>query len=172
MRSICLSTLVFAATGCSAASDGDFSSSRLTMLDDQHFAVHAKSGPDAIVSATGELSMGGKQLALDRTQRDSAIRYFASASALRRDGIATGMAGASTAMTAIGSVVSGFANGEPDKIGPAVEAKAADVRAHAEKMCRDLRDLAATQDTLAASLPAFRSYALIESKDVADCHAG
>lgn len=168
-RSIYLSALVFAASGCSAASNGDSSSSRLTLLDTQHFAVHAKNGPDAIVSADGELSIGSSSMVLDGTQKDLVRRYFASANALHRDGIAAGMAGASTAMTAIGSVVSGLASGEPDKIGPAIEAKAAAVEAKAQAICGDLRELDAAQDALAASLPAFKRYALIEPKDVHEC---
>ena len=91
--------------------------------------------------------------------------------AMRDDGFATGMAGATTALTAISSVVTGLASGEPDKIGQAVEAKAAKVEAQVEKLCRDMGELAATQNALAASLPDFKPYALIETQEVNECHA-
>jgi len=159
------------AAGC-AESSSDTTFTHLTLIDDQHVAVHRHDGPDAVVSAAGELGIAAKSVSLDRAQKDLLIRYFAGARAVRQDGFATGMAGADTAMTAISSVVGGLASGEPDKIGPAVDAKAATVRAQAEKLCGDLRELAATQNALAASLAEFKPYALIDAKEVKECHAG
>jgi hypothetical protein len=165
----CLALLIVTTVGCSAASD-EQSFTHLTPVDAQHFAVHQHVGPDAVVSVTGELAIGGKALALSANQKNLVARYFAYASAVRDDGLATGLAGASTALTALSSVASGLANGEPDKIGPAVDAKAAKIEEHVEKLCRDLRELATTQDALAASLPDFKPYALIVEKEVDDCH--
>ena len=167
----CLALLLVATTGCSAKSD-DESFTHLTPVDAQHFAVHRHAGPDAVVSAAGELAIAGKELPLNPDQKDLAAQYFAHASALRDDGFATGMAGASTALTALTSVVTGLANGEPDKIGQDVEAKAAKLDEHVERLCRDLHELAATQDMLAAALPDFKPYALIVEKDVDDCRHG
>jgi hypothetical protein len=167
-KMLCLALLVVAAAGCKAESDEEFT--HLTLVDAQHFAVHRHAGPDAVISATGDLAIDGKALALNSEQKGLVAQYFAHASALREDGYATGMAGASTAMTAISSVVSGLSNGEPDKIGPAVEAKAAKVQEHVEKLCHDLHELAATQNTLAASLAEFKPYALITEKDSEHCH--
>jgi hypothetical protein len=123
------------------------------------------------VSAAGELSIDGKNLTLDQKQKELVIKYFSGASALRQDGIATGMAGADTAMTAISSVASNLASGNPDKIGQEVNAKAAKVEAQAQKVCSDLRELASTQNALAASLPDFKPYALIDVQTVDECHA-
>jgi len=125
-----------------------------------------------VVSASGELSIDDKPVALNPVQKELVARYFAGARSLRDDGLATGLAGASTALTAISSVVTGLASGEPDKIGDAVEAKAAKVEALAENLCRDLSKLAETQDALAASLPEFKPYALIDEKDINDCRHG
>lgn len=166
----CATLLGLAAAGCTSSTE--FDGGRLTLTNDGQIALHAPAVPEALISPSGDLTINGKRVQLEQTQRDLVVRYFTSANAIREDGFATGMAGASTALTALGSVVSGLAGGEPDKIGPAVDAKAAKVQAHVEKLCRDLRELAATQDALAASLPAFKSYALIEHKDVNDCHAG
>ena len=168
---ICLAALMMAAAGCAAQSD-EQAFVHLTPVDAQHFAVHRHGGPDAVVSAAGELAIAGKTVALNAGQKELVTRYFSNASAVRDDGFATGMAGASTALTAIGSVVSNLANGEPDKIGPEVDAKAAKIEEHVEKLCRDLRELATTQDALAASLPDFKPYALIVEKEVDDCRHG
>lgn len=162
--------LTFSAAGCSVETDSDISDARLRSVDAQHVAVRRHNGPEAVVSATGEISIDGRPMALNQAQKDLATRYFAGARTVREDGFATGMAGASTALTAISSVVTGLASGEPDKIGPAVDAKATQVQMQAEKLCRDLGDLAATQNALAASLPEFKPYALIQTKELDECH--
>jgi len=165
-----LAALVFAVAGCSNEVQGSFA--HLNQINKTQFAVHREGGPDAIVSKTGELSIAGATVNLDPAQRALVARYFDNAIALRDDGFATGMAGASTAITALSSVVTGLASGEPDKIGSDVEAKAAQLDAKALKVCGDLHDLAATQNALSASLPAFKPYALISEKDVDECRKG
>jgi hypothetical protein len=171
MNLLCLPALILAATGCSASSNDD-SFTHLTRVDAQHIAVHRRSGPDAVVSSSGELSIDGKSVTLSPTQKDLVARYFASAYALREDGFATGMAGASTALTALSSVFNGLASGEPDKIGSDVEAKAAQLQTKVEKLCNDLGVLATTQNSLADSLAEFKPYATIDQKEVTECHRG
>lgn len=161
--------LAVLASGAAGCTESEIGSARLYRVDSTHVAVRRHNGPEAIFSATGEVSLDGKKLTLNPAQKDLAIRYFSNAGTVEDDGFATGMAGASTALTALSSVVSNLANGEPDKIGPAVEAKAAKVEEHAAKLCRDLRELAATQDALAVSLPEFKPYALIEERDASRC---
>jgi hypothetical protein len=170
IKPLCLSALILGAANAVAAQDDSFT--QLTALNSQQFAVHRHNGPDAIVSATGELSIAGKNLPVDPAQKGLVIRYFAAATTLHNDSFATGMAGASTAMTAIGSVVTGLANGEPDKIGQAVEAEAAKVEAAALKVCGDLQELVVVQNGLAESLPDFMPYALIDAKSVDECRSG
>jgi hypothetical protein len=170
IKPLCLSAMILGAANAVASQDDSFT--HLTALNSQQFAVHRHDGPDAIVSATGELSVGDKNLPVNPVQKDLIIRYFAAATTLHNDSFATGMAGASTAMTAISSVVTGLANGEPDKIGPAVEAKALKVEAAAHKVSGDLRELVVVQNGLAESLPDFKPYALIDAKNVDECRAG
>lgn len=170
-KTLGLAALAIAATACSAPSDGD-SFTHLTPLNSQQIAVHRHNGADAVMSASGELTIDGKTVALNQAQRELVTRYFAGAHSLRDDGFATGMAGASTALTAISSVVTGLASGEPDKIGQDVEAKTAKVEAQVEKVCRDLHDLALTQDALAAALPEFKPYVTIENSEVDECRHG
>lgn len=170
-KTLGLAALVITATACSTESDSN-SFTHLTPLNSRQLAVHRHNGPDAIMSVTGELSIDGKTVALNQAQKELVTRYFAGAHTLRDDGFATGMAGASTALTAISSVVTGLASGEPDKIGQDVEAKAAKVEVQAEKVCRDLHELAMLQDALATALPEFKPYATIENSEVDDCRRG
>lgn len=158
---------LFAATAACSHSDSEFR--HLNMLDDTHVAIHAPDRSDAILTANGELSIEGKSIPLDATQSQIAARYFASAMALRKDAVKTGAAGASTAATAIASVVEGLASGNPDSIDAKVNASAAKVDAAANKVCADLQALAKAQDDLAAALPPFKPYATIAAREVNDC---
>ncbi|MGA9342487.1 MAG: hypothetical protein WBV61_09185 [Rhodanobacteraceae bacterium] len=131
--------------------------------------IHASGSPDATVSAAGQLQIGDAPVATPEPQRAQLSLYFVQAQALQRDGLAIGKAGAKTALHAIGGVVSGLAHGDPDRIGPAVEAQAAKVEASVAGLCADLKALKATQDKLAAALPAFKPYAVIDSARADDC---
>jgi hypothetical protein len=141
----------------------------LSVLDDSHLAVHAPGRADAIVSASGALSIAGTPVTVDAAQAQIAARYFASAIALRNDAVKTGAAGASTAATAITSVAVGLASGNPDSIDAKVNASAAKVEAAANRVCADVLALTQAQDDLAASLPQFKPYATIAAHEANDC---
>ncbi len=131
--------------------------------------MHAPGRTDAIVSASGTLSIAGTPVTVNVVQAQIAARYFASALALRNDAMKTGAAGASTAATAIASVAEGLASGNPDSIDAKVNASAAKVEAAANRVCADVRALAQAQNELAAALPQFKPYATIAAHEVNDC---
>ena len=139
-------------------------------LGDGSIAVHARNAPDAIVNPAGDLSIDGKAVALTPDQRDLLKQYYAQVMAVRDDGIATGKAGAAMAGHAMGSVASGLAHGNPDSIGPAIEARAKEIKAKAMAVCNDVAALQAKQDAIANALPVFKPYALIDGK-VSDCRS-
>lgn len=138
-------------------------------LRDGRAVVHASGAPDASIGPAGDLRIGDRDITTTAGQREQLARYYASAVALRDDGIATGKAGLSVAGHAIGSVISGLANGDPDRIDKEVGARAQVVEAHAHKLCADLKQLRSAQDAVAAQLPAFRPYARIDAGDAERC---
>lgn len=156
-----------AATSACSHSDSEFR--HLTVLDDNHVAVHAPGLADAVVSASGTLKIGGTPMALNTAQTQIAARYFASAVALRNDAVKTGAAGASTAVTAIASTAVGLASGNPDSIGDKVDASAAKVDAAANRVCADVQALTQAQNELATALAQFKPYASIAAGEVNDC---
>ena len=166
----CLILFALATAGCRHDTENTSAFQHISVLNGTQIAIHAHSGPDAIVSVDGDLSVDGKTVAITPTQRDLLKQYFASAIALRDDALATAAAGVATAGQAIGSVVSGLASGKPDQIGPAIEARAAKVEARAAKVCADLSALRAKQETIAGQLAAFRPYATIEAGQIGDCN--
>jgi len=152
-----------------ACSHGDSEFQHLSVLDDSHVAVHAPGRADAIVSASGALSIAGTPVTVNAAQAQIAARYFTSAVALRDDAMKTGAAGASTAATAIASVAVGLASGNPDSIDAKVNASAAKVEAAADRVCTDVQALTQAQNELAAALPQFKPYATIAAREVNDC---
>lgn len=161
------------ATGVSGCSIGIDNGSvfHYISIHDGSIAVHANSAPDAIVTPAGALSIDGKAITLTPAQRDLLKQYYAQVMAVRNDGIATGKAGAAMAGHAIGSVASGLAHGNPDSIGPAIDARARQVEAKAMAVCNGVITLQAKQDAIANAVPAFKPYALINGKEVSDCRS-
>ena len=156
-------------TACLAACHQDVSIDNAISLTDGSIAVHAPGRPDADISAAGDLSIEGNNVAVTDAQRDLLKHYYTSALALRDHGIATGKAGAKVASTAISSVAKGLSSGNTSNIDSEVNASAAKVEAMAANICMDLQQIQVTQDALASQLDAFRPYAVIKGSKVDDC---
>lgn len=167
-NAILLFPLALAAAACNQKEGGSVFT-YISVLDNDRIAVHAPSRPDAIVNAKGEISIANTAIATTSAQQALLVRYYSAVIVLRKDAIATGEAGTQTAATAIGSVISGLANGEPDKISDKVDAQAAKVNAAANQVCQDLAEIKSAQAAIADQLPSFKPYALIDEKTVHDC---
>ncbi len=166
----CLALLVLASAGCNNDGGGSMFQ-HLDVVDASHVAVHARRGPDAIVSSDGTLQIGGQAVAVTPGQQVQLRQYFDAAIALHDDALATGAAGLATAGTAISSVLAGLASGDTDHIDAKVEAQAAKVEMRAAKVCASLAELYARQQALAESLDAFRPYATIDAQAAGDCRS-
>lgn len=168
LRNSSLIALAFASGACGHNENGN-SFTHFSVVDDSHLAIHAHDTAAAVIAVDGNLRIEGQPVALAPAQQALLKDYYAGIVALRRDAIATGAAGLATASTALSSVVSGLANGDPDSIGAKVDEKAAKLDAAAAKICVDLASIRMQQDAIAAQLPAFRPYALLDAREVADC---
>lgn len=142
----------------------------LSIADNGDVIAYAHDGGKARISAAGELEIAGKPVPVTPAQRQLLQGYHADAVKLQKDGIATGAAGLSTGIHALGAVATGLASGNPDSIDAKVNAKADKVEALARAVCEDLARLYTDQGKLTAAVPAFAPYATIESHDVSECH--
>jgi hypothetical protein len=133
--------------------------------------AHSQGSPDAVIDAAGNLSIDGKAVAVTPAQRDLLKKYYADVVAIRQAGIETGKAGAAMAGHAIGAVAAGLAHGDPDSIGPKIDARAKDIEAKAMVICNSVAALRTDQDAIVAALPAFKPYANIETQEVDDCRS-
>jgi hypothetical protein len=164
---IATSLLTCLIAACGGISQGG-SVFRYFSIERDGIHVHSHVGADAIVSAAGDLSIDGASVPVTPEQR-GVVRYYDSISHLRDDALEPGKAGARTGTQALASVASGLASGNPDKIGPEIEAKAANVESAVAKLCTELAQVRAFQNEIARQLPQFLPYAQIDEEAVASC---
>ena len=125
--------------------------------------------PDARILSGGRLLIGGEELPVTEAQGAYLREYHGAAMLLREHGKETGIAGAKVGLAAVGAVIGGLVKGEPDSIGPKVEAEAEKVKQAALKLCGDIATMRRAQDSLAEDLEAFRPYATLDESDEIDC---
>lgn len=164
--------LALALAGCNRSTvqiNGNSGMQHMSIQADR-VGVKAADGSTAWIGASGALTIDGKDVALSAQQRALTSKYYSAATGLRSDGLAVGKAGAAVAGKAVSSVIKGLASGNPDEIGPKIEAEARTVEAKAMQLCQRVGDLQSAQDALARSLPAFAPYATITRTTAVDCH--
>jgi hypothetical protein len=128
--------------------------------------------PEARIFPGGRLVIDGSEVEVTDAERAELIAYHAAAMQLGQHAKDTGIAGAKVGLAAVGAVIGGLAKGEPETIGPKVEAEAAKVKEAARLLCEDIAAMRKAQDSLAAELEEFRPYATIEEADEQDCRQG
>lgn len=167
----CLAFLLLAITGCSPGNSGSSSDSVLkhVTLKDDRVGANSTSGGTAWIDSTGALEIDGQEIILNPVQKALALQYRADAHDIRDQGIEIGKSGAKIAGTAIRSVVEEMKSGSPDQIGSRVEGEAKAIEAQARMLCAKIGELQASQDALAAEVPAFLPYATITDKTAAEC---
>lgn len=172
LRLTALALLATVLAACNPGShisiDGDQPLKHLTIKEDR-VGLRSSAGDMAWIEADGSLEIGGESVALDASQRALTSRFYTEANAIRDDGIAIGKSGASMAGKSLRSVVTGLAGGDPDAIGPEIEAEARKLETSALQLCGRVVALQSLQDQLAQGLPAFAPFAPSDSTRTGDC---
>ena len=136
---------------------------------DGSLTLQADGQPPARISATGDLTIDGKAVALTPAQRQLAVAYYGELHGITLAGIEVGKQGAKLAGKAVGEAISGVLNGNTEDMDAKIEAEAKKIEVEAKKICNHLGGLRTAQDALAAQVPQFRPYANIDQKDIDDC---
>ena len=147
-----------ALAGCS--NHGHSPSGQYVSFAGNALVVKTPARPDAQISTEGDLRIGDSAVAVNPTQRALLKRYYSEVLTIRDDGIATGNQGAALGVHAIGTAFGNLVAGTPDKIDQDIDARSKTLEAAAQRLCSDLGQVKATQDEIAAQLPAFRPYAV------------
>ena len=126
--------------------------------------------PRAQITPQGDLLIGDKPVALTPAQRTMVLDYRHQLIEIGAQGIAIGKQGAALGMSAAREAIAGAFSGKPEQeIRQRVEAKASGIREAAAKLCDRMPALMASQQKLAAALPAFKPYATLTTAKIDQC---
>ncbi len=134
-----------------------------------HEIKHGDNLPKAEITPRGDLLIEGKEVAVDAAQRKLLLDYRNHVIALADAGMAIGLKGADIAGQAVGGAIGAIFGGDEKALEARMEAEGRKMEAEAMKLCAQLPPMLATQERLAASLPAFKPYANMTQEDVDDC---
>lgn len=131
----------------------------------------AKGLPKAELTPDGELLVAGEKIATTPAQQALLREHRRLLEDLALAGMAIGAQGADiagTALTGVGQAIFGGEEGR-QAYEARIEAEAARIEADAQQLCVLLPPLYASQQALAASLPAFAPYATMTAADADGC---
>ena len=139
--------------------------------DDKRQTAKRESQPKGEITPRGDLLVDGSAVAVDAAQRRQLLDYRAQVIGIAKTGID---AGEHAAMLAIDLtnvsmfrlVVGGLTGSLERRVEASVKR---DIQPAVLRICRQLPQLRASQQALAASVPEFRPYATLEQDDVDDC---
>ena len=129
------------------------------------------SRPKAEITPAGDLLVDGKAQPIDAAQRKQLLAYRGLVIDIALAGIEVGQKSADAALAAVGDSWLGILfNAMTGQLENRVERVVREqVAPMVKTICGRLPEVMATQQRLAASLPAFRPYADLEPGDIEDC---
>lgn len=125
--------------------------------------------PRAEITPQGDLLVEGNEVAVTPEQRQLLLQYRNEVIQVAETGLQIGSKGADLAGKAIGEAIGSIFGGDTKEMEKRVEAEAEKLKQEAKVICTQLPAMLATQQQLAASLPAFEPYATMTQEDVDDC---
>lgn len=158
-RSLTLAGTVLITAALAACSPGFNTLGNGITFDSNGLVVHASGHPNAHVSRDGNLSIGSKAVAVTPAQRQLLTRYYGEAAVVMQSGEAMGKHGISMAARGIGDAISSIFHHDSSTADKRMEAESKVIESAAGKLCADIKALGATQNAIAANIPAFAPYA-------------
>ncbi|KLJ02952.1 hypothetical protein [Luteimonas sp. FCS-9] len=125
--------------------------------------------PKAEISPAGDLLIDGEPTAIDAAQRDLLLAHRTHIMAIADAGIAIGVQGAQLGAEAAKGAIASALSGKGEEFEQRMQAEGEKIKAEALKLCDRLPPLLASQQALAAALPAFQPYATMDASDIDDC---
>ena len=134
-----------------------------------NFKVSVGGLPAAEISPEGDLLIDGKDVPTTPAQRAQLLEYRRQVEGMALAGMDIGVSGANLGVKAAGEALKGVFSGNTDGIEKRIDEEAGKLKAQAQALCEKLPAMMATQQALAASLPAFAPYATMDQSDIDDC---
>ena len=125
--------------------------------------------PKAEISPAGDFLIDGKAVTIDQAQRALLLAHRDNIIAIAHAGIDIGIQGASLgAKAATGALASVF-SGKTEEFEQRMANEGKKMEAHALKLCDHLPNILLSQQALAAAVPEFKPYAVLEKDDLDEC---
>src|SRR5579875_379319 len=140
-RSLTLAGAFLITAALSACSPGIHTLGNSITFDSNGMVIHSPGHPDAHISRSGTLSIGGRTIAV------------------MESGEAMGKRGVSMAARGIGDAISSIFHHDSTTADKRMEAESKVIESAAGKLCADVKALGATRNAIAADIPAFAPYA-------------
>ena len=140
-------------------------------LLDGNLALNASGQPKAEITPDGHLLISGKDVPTTAEQRAQLLAYRQQIQAVAETGMEIGVAGANLGARAAGEAIRGVFSGNTADIEARVNAEADKLKAEATRLCKRMPALMASQQAIAATLPAFAPYATMDQSDIDSCDA-
>ncbi len=143
-------------------------------VGDRHLRKPGTHAAKAAISPTGDLLIEGKAVAITPQQRQQLLTYRQQVFAIAESGMVIGSKGVGLAGEALKGVGSAIFGSDADKqaFDQHMQAQGKKLEADARQLCTLLPPMLASQQALAASLPAFKPYATMTQDDIDDCTKG
>lgn len=154
-----LGAALVAATLTACSSGFNISAGYHISFDQNGLVMHAPDKPNAHISRSGNLSIDGKDIAVTPAQRELLQRYYQQARAVMDSGTAMGKQGIAMAKSGIDQAVASIFSQDSSAAEKQLDAQSQKIETAADAMCSGVRALGATEQAIAASLPAFKPYA-------------
>jgi hypothetical protein len=136
---------------------------------DHHAVERNPNLPHAQITPQGDLLIEGKAVAVTPEQRGLLLAYRQQIINVAEAGMSMGVQGADLAGKAVSEVLGSVFTGKGEDFGKRMEAEGKKLEAQGRQLCMQLEPMRATQQQLAASLPAFKPYATMTADDIDDC---
>ena len=154
------------ALSCLAACSDTTSSLDLALNGD--VVIHVPFKPAARVTPAGDLAIGGKSVPVTPAQRSALAQYDRQFTAIRQAGHAIGKAGQHLST----SIDQEAAHAGSAAVIGAAHRDVAGFSTSLAGLCQQVAALVVLQDSIAATLPAFRPYAVLTQDKVRACRVG
>ena len=126
--------------------------------------------PKAAITPQGDLLIAGNKVDATPEQHAMLVDYRQQIIGIAEAGMDIGASGADLGVNAAREAILGALAGKSDKeIEASIKPQTDKIQAAALRLCKRLPDMLASQQKLAAAMPAFKPYATMTQKDVDDC---
>ena len=131
---------------------------------------HDDSLPKAVITPQGTLVIAGKPVDATPEQHAMLVDYRQQIIGIAEAGMDIGASGADIGMSAAKQAILGAFTGKSDKeIEASLKPQTDQIQDAAMRLCKQLPGMLASQQKLAAAMPAFKPYATMTQQDIDDC---